>query len=203
MGASPKPMSAQVADLDVDLSEHDRVVLRALADALLEFEQIRARLQSAAQVLADDMARLQRRVDKGQTINSLGEVQGRGADVDRLCALLGAAQTVVLRTGHMARQLGLPIPDAGALVAPAVRCVMEPATLPGIVRSLEQTGRASLGELQLAATREELQRTWIIRVASPGHIASLPVQCDSLEEALLAALEYFGRRNGDKSRIWG
>ena len=56
---------------------------------------------------------------------------------------------------------------------------------------------------QVGFTREELQRTWIIRVASPGHIASLPVQCDSLEEALLAALEYFGRRNGDKSRIWG
>jgi hypothetical protein len=46
-------------------------------------------LKRAAQDMIHQMERLIRNIDEGYTINTLGEVQGRGSEVDRLCAIRG------------------------------------------------------------------------------------------------------------------
>lgn len=52
----------------------------------------RANLANAARSLADQMGRLSARVESIEDYapNSLGEVQSRGMEVDRLCAVLAA-----------------------------------------------------------------------------------------------------------------
>lgn len=48
-----------------------------------------AALKRAAESMIDKMMRLIANVDHDLTVNTLGEVQGRGLEVDRLCALRG------------------------------------------------------------------------------------------------------------------
>lgn len=58
------------------------------ADDILRTEE---RLQAKANSIADDMIQLARRLaqDKGRPyVNSLGELRGRGSELDRLCGIL-------------------------------------------------------------------------------------------------------------------
>ena len=53
-----------------------------------------SRLRAAAEHLATRMTDLVGYLDNDRTINSLGEVQGAGMDVDRLCGELAALKDV-------------------------------------------------------------------------------------------------------------
>ena len=50
-------------------------------------EGYRETLIGKARWLKEDMERLVRNLEEGSTINSIGEVQGRGGEIDRLCGL--------------------------------------------------------------------------------------------------------------------
>jgi hypothetical protein len=66
-----------------------------LEDAERAIVRARAGLTDKARSLAERMTRLAARLQAEGTsasVNELGEVQGLGADVDRLCALLHAAR---------------------------------------------------------------------------------------------------------------
>jgi len=52
----------------------------------------RETLIGKARWLKDDMERLIRNLEEGSTINSIGEVQGRGGEIDRLCGLYAEFQ---------------------------------------------------------------------------------------------------------------
>jgi hypothetical protein len=58
----------------------------------MKIESLSSELASEAADLASRMSRLVTRLEEGSSINALGEVQRRGAEVDRLCALLDAEQ---------------------------------------------------------------------------------------------------------------
>ena len=49
--------------------------------------ELRARLRQKAQSICDSMEELIRDLDADRTINSLGELQGRGSELDRLCGM--------------------------------------------------------------------------------------------------------------------
>lgn len=66
-----------------------------LYDAEAKAKQTRERLEHAATELSERMARVAEKVRDGGSVNALGEVQGRGAEVDRLCAELD------LRSEHL------------------------------------------------------------------------------------------------------
>jgi hypothetical protein len=78
-------MTDQTLDLD-SMTDLDW----ALRDAVRDVEYTRGRLVYVMRRLAEDMAREADRLDADpdRTVNSLGVVQGRGLDVDRLCAVL-------------------------------------------------------------------------------------------------------------------
>lgn len=58
----------------------------AIGEALNDVRFISAALQQRARHLAGDMAHLaDRAIPEGQSVNSLGEVQGAGSEIDRLC----------------------------------------------------------------------------------------------------------------------
>ncbi len=50
-------------------------------------EDYRTALVGKARWLAEDLQRLIQHLEEDSTINSLGEVQGRGGEIDRLCGL--------------------------------------------------------------------------------------------------------------------
>lgn len=67
----------------------------AVEDADRQLENLKSQLDLRAGCLKDTLSRLQRRLEtEGVTanINELGEVQGQGHEVDRLCALFKAQQ---------------------------------------------------------------------------------------------------------------
>ena len=50
-------------------------------------EDYKEQLVDKARWLIDDLERLIQHLEEGSTINSLGEVQGKGSEIDRLCGL--------------------------------------------------------------------------------------------------------------------
>jgi len=65
-------------------------------DAVRPVTRLHGELVDKASYLAERMTRLAERLRRegvDASINELGEVQGLGADVDRLCALLHAARS--------------------------------------------------------------------------------------------------------------
>ena len=58
----------------------------------MKIENLSSELANEAADLASRMNKLVLRLEEGSSINALGEVQRRGAEVDRLCALLDAEQ---------------------------------------------------------------------------------------------------------------
>lgn len=79
-----------------DGSEMTRLDFSVL-DADQELERLRMQLSVATGMLQDNLKRLQQRLEtEGLTanINELGEVQGSGTTVDRLCALFKKQQEV-------------------------------------------------------------------------------------------------------------
>ena len=78
--------------------------MRALVDADRAVARAHAALADKVSYLAERMTRLAARLQAEGTdasVNELGEVQGLGADVDRLCALLHAAR----QTRDLSRQV--------------------------------------------------------------------------------------------------
>ena len=63
-----------------------------IEDTQLQIESLKNSLANAAADLAYKMNRLMLNLEEGHAINSLGEVQSRGSEVDRLCALLHEAE---------------------------------------------------------------------------------------------------------------
>jgi hypothetical protein len=66
----------------------------ALQDAQRQVEYSQERLTNAARSMSERMAELANKVKNEPTavINSLGELQGRGPDLDRLCAEFESAK---------------------------------------------------------------------------------------------------------------
>ena len=77
-------------------------VLEELVIELAEFASIDEQLITTAKDVATTMERLIARVDEGGRLNSLGELQGRGPELDRLCATREAQSKNVV---HMAARL--------------------------------------------------------------------------------------------------
>ena len=50
-------------------------------------QDYKEQLVAKARWLIDDLKRLIQHLEEGSTINSLGEVQGKGSEIDRLCGL--------------------------------------------------------------------------------------------------------------------
>ncbi len=50
-------------------------------------EDYKEQLVAKARCLIDDLERMIRHLEEGNSVNSLGEVQGRGSEIDRLCGL--------------------------------------------------------------------------------------------------------------------
>ncbi len=66
-----------------------------IEDAEREVARVHELLVTTASSLADRMTRLAERLERDgvvASVNELGEVQGLGANVDRLCALLDATR---------------------------------------------------------------------------------------------------------------
>jgi len=61
--------------------------------ALMAEADAEERLADAAERVANRCMRVQQYVERGQSVNGLGELQGSALDVDRLCAELVAART--------------------------------------------------------------------------------------------------------------
>ena len=75
----------------------DRVAV-TLCDLLSDLNNLDDQLVRAASDLADVAARVQRYVAEGLSVNSLGELQSRGANFDRLCSLREAKSDQVVKT---------------------------------------------------------------------------------------------------------
>ena len=58
---------------------------------------IRSKLFSAANWLAEDLVKLTKQLMSGEGYNSLGVVQGRGSEVDRLCGELRQLDDTIAR----------------------------------------------------------------------------------------------------------
>ena len=93
----PTVRKAEILDAIEPVSEITPLMY-ALEDATRQLELTKEQLIRKAQNLADDMESVVFKLENNQgTVNSLGEVQGQGAAVDRLCGLM-AEQTRVLET---------------------------------------------------------------------------------------------------------
>ena len=57
----------------------------------------RSRLLGAANWLAEDLVKLTKQVMSGEGYNSLGVVQGRGSEIDRLCGELRQLDDMIAR----------------------------------------------------------------------------------------------------------
>lgn len=66
--------------------------INALDNAQREQEYIKEQLLHAARTISDDMIMLTKHLNEGHVVNSLGELQSRGSNLDRLCALYAAAE---------------------------------------------------------------------------------------------------------------
>jgi hypothetical protein len=89
--------------LDLDsMTDLDWIV----REACREVDATRLDLVEAMERLADDLAREAGRLrdNADRTVNSLGVVQGRGMDVDRLCALLDERRKSAAKLYSVARQ---------------------------------------------------------------------------------------------------
>lgn len=79
-----------------------------LRGVMREEESIKAELRRQAISLSRHMAELADRIDALLSVNSLGEVQRQGDDIDRLCALLDAKRneitTLRAAIGHAAKK---------------------------------------------------------------------------------------------------
>lgn len=76
--------------------------------ARFDVEYTRGRLERAAERLIDRMESLRRYLNDGMTINSLGEVQGLGQDVDRLCAVLRQQENALETLERVAQLMDIP-----------------------------------------------------------------------------------------------
>lgn len=79
----------------------------AIQDAAREVEYARDRLVLAMRGLAERMTRCANNLvqDPGFIVNSLGEVQGQGGEVDRMCALFAAKKEELVRMERLAARL--------------------------------------------------------------------------------------------------
>ena len=76
-----------------------------LDSARRDVERVEKELAHSARRLEADMRTLLERLDEDRAVNGLGEVQGRGFDVDRLCALRQAKLEEVQRLEWLAAQV--------------------------------------------------------------------------------------------------
>jgi hypothetical protein len=67
-------------------ARHGLKVAARLLDAFSDVRRTEDQLRSAAERLADTARRVVRDLDENLSLNSLGEVQGRGLALDLLCA---------------------------------------------------------------------------------------------------------------------
>lgn len=80
--------TAGIGTPDLRGTEAHQRMRYAWMEAHRDVQRTRQELKKEAEYLARKMNELARDVSQHHTINSLGEVQGRGLEVDRLCALL-------------------------------------------------------------------------------------------------------------------
>jgi hypothetical protein len=72
----------------VPMTQQDQLTIEgAIWNAESDARRVSEQLVRKAKWLRDDMDRLIAQVEAGGSVNSLGEVQGSGSEVDRLCAL--------------------------------------------------------------------------------------------------------------------
>lgn len=74
----------------------------AVFEAALAYQDATDTVRSTALSIAQDMERVVRHLDEGYHVNSLGEVQGRGLDLDRACALREAHARRLVQALHYA-----------------------------------------------------------------------------------------------------
>lgn len=69
-------------------SDYEVTPLERLAfAALIELASVSEDLLRASRDIVNDMERMQRSIAEGYSVNSLGELQGRGSRLDQLCAV--------------------------------------------------------------------------------------------------------------------
>lgn len=113
--------------IEQTISLSDRMAVRsALTAERHDLEDIRQRLDRAANRLAERMQHVQDALARGYTVNSLGEVQGQGLDVDRLCALYAAKAQSLGTLTRVAALLGVSDEDE-AQATPEPQPAPEPA----------------------------------------------------------------------------
>lgn len=88
-------------------TEEEQAALGYIGDAVLAYAHEGDRVRNMANSLIERCARALRSLDAGQHVNSLGEVQGGGFDVDRACALREQAATNVIRAAAAMLRLGV------------------------------------------------------------------------------------------------
>lgn len=79
----------------------DDDTLAALVSAVRRYQHLGRELTRWAQTLRDDMDAVIKRVADGRGVNSLGEVQSTGLQVDRLCALREAKADEIRVLAHL------------------------------------------------------------------------------------------------------
>lgn len=84
----------------------------ALAEALRTVASQKEQLRNAMASLVEKMQRSISHLDVGWTVNSLGEVQSSGPDVDRRCALFDASIQEYVRTRYLIVRTGAMTEDA-------------------------------------------------------------------------------------------
>jgi hypothetical protein len=77
----------------------------ALADAEQDRDRACATLRDRAVRIRENMDSLVRRLDRGGSVNSLGEIQGSGGDLDRACAVLHEREEQVNRMRFVCQRL--------------------------------------------------------------------------------------------------
>lgn len=93
----------------------DLALLQLLWTFQTDFERCSDELVMAADSMARRMGTRSSHVDDGMTVNTLGEVQGSGSSLDRLCALRGEAISNVKRVAHTLNALGVEIDESEVL----------------------------------------------------------------------------------------
>jgi hypothetical protein len=77
----------------------------ALADAEQDRDRAIATLRDRAVRIRENMDRLVQRLDHGGNVNSLGEIQGSGGDLDRACAVLHERMDAIVRLRFVCQRL--------------------------------------------------------------------------------------------------
>lgn len=93
--------------------DHDRAsdAEQILVDALREYAQKSADLLSKAAQVRDTVDRVERYLAEDYNVNSLGELQGRASDFDRLCSERQAAAAHVTKLAWQLKTLGVLTED--------------------------------------------------------------------------------------------